>query len=141
MKPSRAMIPGEILCSLLGCVLAYFGGFHDGWLHSTLDAKNEAALWLMLLGGPAIISFIACVREWFDWPVWNLLQREASVHWRARAILIQGLCWLYAVYVSFGHEALLLGWISLICFAFCTWAYHENRRTSREIRYSKTVTG
>lgn len=32
MKPSRAMIPGEILCAALGLVLAYFGAAYDGWL-------------------------------------------------------------------------------------------------------------
>ena len=140
MKPSRAMIPGELLCSLLGCLLAWFGGVQTGWLNSVLASRNENVLWLLLLGVPALVSMTFGLREMLHWPKWNLAKREFTARWRGRAVLAQGVCWFYAIYFGFDHGAELIGWIGIICFAYCVWAYLENRRTCREIRYATAVT-
>lgn len=139
MKPSRAMIPGEILCSLLGCVLAWFGGIESGWLHSVLASRNESVLWLGMLGIPSLVSLVFGIRELFSWPRWGLIKREATAKWRGRAVMGQGLCWLYAIYFGFDHGALLIGWIGIVCFGYCVWSYVENRRTCREIHYATAV--
>lgn len=136
MKPSSAMIPGEILCSLIGLVLAYFGGVHDGWLQRELAQRHGEMVWLLALGAPALVALAGGLREWFGSRGWNLFQREANVRWRARAMLAQGLCWLYAVYFGFDGGPPLIGSIGTVCLSFCAWAYHENRRACREIRYA-----
>lgn len=139
MKPSRAMIPGEILCSLLGCVLAWFGGIESGWLHSVLAARNESLIWLVLLGVPCLVSLVLGIRELLNWPTWGLVKREATARWRGRAVLWQGLCWFYAIYFGFDHGALMIGWIGIVCFSYCVWSYLQNRRACREIHYATAV--
>lgn len=139
MKPSRAMIPGEILVSLQGLVLSYFGGVYPGWLNTVLISRHEDLWWLFLLGLPALLSLMVCAREMAQWRNFTLFQRENTAKWRGRAVLVQGLCFLYAVYFGFDHGAPLIGCIGFICFAYCVWAYLENRRTCREIRYSTVV--
>lgn len=139
MKPSRAMIPGEILCSVIGLELAYFGGIYTGWLHSVLAQRGGNFVWFVTLGVPAAMSLFLGVREMVFWQHWNFPHRMATARWRARSILLQGLCWLYAVYFCFGEGIMLIGWLGVSCFAFCVWSYLENRRTCREIRYATTA--
>ena len=104
MKPSRAMIPGEILCALFGLMLAYFGGISDSPIGHIFTARHESILWFLLLGAPALWTLWAGAREWFLGSAWNLAYREISCKQRGRAVLVQGLCWLYAVYVGAHHE-------------------------------------
>lgn len=139
MKPSRAMIPGEIHCSLIGCVLAWFGGLRPGWLHVVLLSRDEALIWMVLLGVPSLVTLMLGLRELLLWPAWGLIKREATARWRGRAILVQGLCWIYAVYFGFDYGAELIGCIGLTCFAFCAWSYIENRRACREIRNATAI--
>lgn len=136
MKPSRAMIPGEILCSLHGALLAWFGGVQPGWLHTVLEARGDAVAWLFMLGVPSWVQLFLAVREWIFWRRWGVIAVERSARWRARAIMGQGLCWLYAIYFGFHAGAFLIGWLGLIAFGFCCWSYLENRRSCREIRYA-----
>lgn len=136
MKPSRAMIPGEILCSAIGLIMAWFGGMHDGWLHAVLAARGEQWLWMALLGSSSLASMVLCLREYTRWKTWGWVRLEQTARWRGRAVLWQGLCWLHAVYFGYDYGAPLIGSIGSACFAFCVWAYLENRRTCREIRYA-----
>ena len=136
MKPSRAMIPGEILASAIGLVLAIFGGMVPGWLHAVLTARGEDLVWMILLGSSATASLVLGVREYLYWRRWNLIERERTARLRGRAVLWQGLCWMHAIYFGFDYGAPLIGSIGVVCFAFCVWAYLENRRTCREIRYA-----
>lgn len=136
MKPSRAMIPGEILASSLGMVLAAFGGAIPGWLHTVLASRGEDLVWMLLLGTSAMASLVLGVREFLYWKKWNLIERERTARLRSRAVLWQGLCWMHAVYFGFDYGAPLMGSIGVVCFCFCVWAYLENRRTCREIRYA-----
>lgn len=139
MKPSRAMIPGEILCSLVGIVLAYFGGIYDGWLHDVLNRREGAGAWLVMLGIPALAALYLGVREIWYWRHWGSIRQEQSARWRARAVLIQGLCQLYAVYFCFVEGIDLIGSLGVVLFGFCAWSYLENRRTCREIRYATSA--
>lgn len=128
MKPSRAMIPGEILCAALGLVLAYFGAAYDGWLHKVLSERGEEYWWMVLLGGPALIMLVLSTWEWFAGSTSN----AKFAKWRGRMVAGQGLCWLYAVYFGFDGRAELIGSIGAVGFGFCLWSYWENRRVTRE---------
>ena len=139
MKPSRAMIPGEILCAVFGIVFAWFGWAQMGWLKTVLESRGESVIWMALLGIPAMVTLIFDVREWMLWRRWNLIKREQTARWRGRAVAAQGLCWLYAVYVGYDYGAQLVGTLGIVCFGFCVWAYVENRRTCREIRYATAI--
>lgn len=136
MKPSNAMIPGEILCSLIGLVLAYFGGIQEGWLNNELVKRHGDTVWLVCLGLPALLTFAGAMRGWLLAGVWRTEDVNRNARWRARTVLLQGLCWLYAVYFGFDGGPPLIGSVGAVCFVFCAWSYHENRRTCREIRYA-----
>ena len=138
MKPSRAMIPGEILCAAYGVAMAYFGGLHHGWLHRTLVERGESVAWLLLLGIPAAALLVVAVREWTA-PSIGLVRREKFAKWRGKLVGVQGLCWLYAVYFGITQGSSFIGTLGVIGFLFCTWSYWENRRSGREIRHSSGV--
>ena len=136
MKPSRAMIPGEILVSAIGLVLAVFGGLVPGWLNAVLMARGEAWVWMLLLGSASTACIGLGIREHLEWKSWGLVERERTARLRGRAVLWQGLCWMHAIYFGFDYGAPLIGSIGVVCFSYCVWAYLENRRTCREIRYA-----
>lgn len=134
MKPSSAMIPGEIAVCAFGLVLAIFGGLIDGPLHTALLARHSALAWLLLLGAPALLMLWLDLREWRRCSRWDMDARHRSARWRSKCALLQAFCWLFAVYFGFATDgAALVGFFGLVGGSYCAWSYVENRRVRREI--------
>jgi hypothetical protein len=139
MKPSRAMIPGEILCALFALSLAWSGGlswpFDHGPLYRILAKGDQNVIWLLLMGTPSSALVVLSVREWIYGQKWNGRTVSISCYWRGKTVALMGISWLYAVYLigqlTVGISGLL---VQSVCAAvFCGWSYVENRRVRREI--------
>jgi hypothetical protein len=140
MKPSRGMIPLELLIASLSLCLASIGGL--GWpapsgaLYDLLTLKGQALVWLLLLGGPAAVLFPVSLLEWCSGIHWDVVRLDRSCRVRAALVGIQGLCLLYGVYLPLKSGGSLRGLalVTGILIVFCSWSYIENRRVRREIR-------
>lgn len=147
MKPARAMIPGEILCSLFAISLAWSGGgfwpFEPGLLYKILKATDgRNMLWAICLGVPAITLMTLSIREWICGLSWTPHQVRVSSCFRGKMVLAMGLCWIYSLYLlgfhANGANSLLLQ--TIIASMYCGWSYVENRRVQREVRKKNGVT-
>lgn len=150
MKPSRAMITGELSWAFVALCYAWAG---SGWwpahergaLYSLLLQRGESpALWSLLLGVPAIALIVLDLREWSCHKYTHYDPRrpvvigwlEASAVWRGRFCLALIFGWFYMVKaIVVGLAALNAALFISIggCF-FAGWFYVENRRVRRQIR-------
>lgn len=139
MKPSRAMIPLELLISTLSLLSAWLGAFawpvKPGALYWLLAEHRENAVWFALLGLPAVALFVVSFREWHGAAL-GALELDRSCRLRARLVLLQGLSWVYGLKLLIVSGGAMggVGALSIVMLIFCSWSYKENRRVRREIR-------
>lgn len=149
MKPSRQVIPAEVVVSLFALSYAWLGGIP--WPEAAslfrFIARREGLVgnvaWALLLGGPALLLVSVSLREWYCWKRcrWTEAEHNLSALWRSRLVLTQLFSWLYMIHLAVVAERrlFLLTLHASIGAAVCGWSYWENRRVRREIRYSATA--
>ena len=145
MKPSRGMIPMELLIACLSLSFALVGGLGwpppEGPLYGLLVEKGQSVVWLVLLGTPAAVLAGLGAAEWRRGRHWDVVRLDRSCCHRSWLVGIQGLCWLYGLYLPLAAPWTNLRGIALISVVmmfFCAWSYVENRRVRREIRRETT---
>lgn len=148
MKPSRAMIPGEISWAFIALAYAWAGAgawpLQPGSLYYVVSRHAHPALWGLLLGVPALLLMLASAREWAAhfracgdytqrWSV-EELHRSAQLRGRLCLALIAG--WGYMIKIAAGitSGANATSVVALGGVLFMLWFYIENRRVQREIR-------
>ena len=147
MKPSRGMIPAEVVVSLFALSYAWLGGIawpgEPGALFRLIYAKEGAlgnVVWAFGLGLPAAFLVFFSLHEWWCWQRcrWTVFQHDFSATLRGRLVLCEGLAWAYMLHVlALSDKKLaLLALHAGIGVVVCAWSYWENRRVRREIRYA-----
>lgn len=147
MKPSRAMISGELFVAYVALCYAWAGS--GAWpLHAVPAASAHPMLLALLLGIPALALMAIAATEWVahdvDQPD-SWLERLALRFWRGdlqSADLRGKLCltllagWLYMAKLTLSSSpgANASSLIAIGGVAFCLAFYLENRRVQREIR-------
>lgn len=148
MKPSRAMIPGELFAAYVALAYAWAGA--GGWpmtpgpIAHLVAAHANPVLWLALLGAPALLLIGVSGGEWFahrracaDCTLrWSFdeLARSALVRGRLCLALICGWLYLAKLTLQIPSGASAASLVAAGGVAFCVWFYVENRRVQREIR-------
>jgi hypothetical protein len=147
MKPSRAMISGEITTSLFALGYAWSGGLSWPFEHGplfNLIAHREGWVgnltWLFLLGAPALGLILVDSIEWFCSSCWTMAKMDQSATLRARLVATQFFSWLYMLHLLMLVHNMsripVLAAHAVVGAIMCFWAYWENRRVRREIRYA-----
>jgi hypothetical protein len=153
MKPSRAMIPGEMSWAFIALLYVASALWPDSVLHDRLSAMGivSLALWSCLLGIPALWLMTVSAREWVAHcqackgfaPRWSIFETDHSAMLRGRLCLALLLGWAYMLYVIASGEVFRGAIISTGTSAggclFMLWFYKENRRVRREIRNGTAV--
>lgn len=149
MKPSRAMIPGELSWAFLSLCYALAGSgippFGAGSLYYALNEHASPELWALLLAVPALVLIWAASREWFahhrccsgdEGACWLPSQLYHSAKIRGWCCLwsIPGYGYMLKVLVHDLQRASVLAVIAAGGCVFMWWFYVENRRVRREVR-------
>lgn len=148
MKPSRAMITGELSWAWIALGFAWSGSglwpFGDSYLHMMLDKRDLDTLWVLAIGVPAALLMFASAREFiaYRWPPenpmrrWTIIQLEWSAKLRGRLCFALAFSWAYVFYVlvntSTRPSAILPVAVGGFLFMMLFWI--ENRRVQRDIR-------
>lgn len=149
MKPSRAMITGELSWAWVALSFAWSGSglwpFESSYLHVTLDRRGQEWIWSLFVGVPAVALMIASAREWFShcyfalaptMRSWSIFQLDKSASVRGWLCLALAFSWLYVLYVmltSTGRPNAILP-VALGGLVFMIMFWLENRRVQRDIR-------
>lgn len=146
MKPSRAMIPGEISWAFIALAFAWAGSgawpLEPGPLYRMVAKHAHPWIWGALLGAPALVLMWVSAREWRAYccrrvpRCWSLHELEASARRRGRLCLALLAGWLYMLKIAGGaiHGTSATAAVAAGGIAFMLWFYVENRRVQREIR-------
>lgn len=139
MKPSRAMISGEMSWAFVALAFAWAGVTQGSYLNRLLEQHAEPLLWGVLLAGPALVLMALSVREWIAHSsrrCWGIVELEASARWRGRLCLALIAGWLYMLKIAatFSSGANATSAVALGGVVFMLWFYIQNRRVQREIR-------
>lgn len=144
LRPSRAMISGELSWAAIAFVLGWSGagilGMDGSYLNQVLEREHwlAPALWIIVLGVPAAALFIVSGWEYAlsqrqAWPL-DRIERWAAM--RARLVSALAFSWLYMLYAldaTSARPSALRG-LGVLGFAFCAWFVIENRRVRRHCR-------
>lgn len=152
MRPSRAMITGEVSWAYIALCFAWAGAggwpLEPTWLYYALLKAGHQVVWPLVMSIPALLLTVTSMREWCAHGVtarrvggWGLVALDQSAKMRARLCLLMVLSWAYMLYmlpaVSEGMnvlEAIAAGGCGITW-----WFYKENRRVRREIRQQTFV--
>jgi hypothetical protein len=142
MKPSRAMITGEISWAFIALCFAWGGSgmwpFEASALHARLYDWDYNYLWTAVIGIPALglmwisgTEYLSCQNSAWDFPRIN-----DSAHKRGRLCFALAFVWAYIFYVlnKATTEPAVMSLIALGGAWFCLWFWAENRRVQREYR-------
>jgi hypothetical protein len=154
MKPSRAMIPGEISWAFIALLYVASALWPDSVLHDRLVSMGMVSLmlWTTLLGVPSIWLMFVSSREWVahcqackgNAQRWTIFETDRSAMLRGRLCLALLLGWAYMLHVILSGDvfkgAIISTGISGGGCVFMLWFYKENRRVRREIRNGTAVT-
>lgn len=144
MRPSRAMIPMELLAASISILVGLVG--MTGWppgigtLYAALHSYGERYLWFVLLASPAVAMLGFGWLEWFSKELRMSPERvDRNARRRARASLLQLVSWIYGLkLLADANGAGWIGLLAVIMVVFLGWSYVENRRVQREIRNATT---
>jgi hypothetical protein len=151
MKPSRAMITGEISWAFVALCFAWSGSglwpMQSTYLHDLLDQRAQDVWWTLFIGVPSLGLFVVSLREYvgsYDrrrapraraqrWPLEKL---ERSAHIRGWLCATLAFSWTYIAYMllklSARPSAILP--VAVGGAVFAIWFLIENRRVQRECR-------
>lgn len=144
MKPSRAMITGELSWAWVALSFAWAGSglwpFGESYLHAALDKKGLDEVWSVLVGAPAALLMYFSAREWMSQHVigvsWTEVQLDMSARLRGSLSLALAFSWFYVIYVMVATPGrpspLLLIGMGGAFFMLTFWI--ENRRVQRDIK-------
>jgi hypothetical protein len=147
MKPSRQVIPVEIMVSLFA--LSYAGYGSIPWPEATPLFKfifsREGWIgiftWAIIVGIPPFWLMLVSGREWLFCKKhrWGPFEIDASATLRGRLVVTQMASWLYLLHLAFlspSRKPMLIIIHAMIGAVICAWSYWENRRVRREIKRS-----
>lgn len=149
MKPSRAMLTGELSWAFVAVCVAWAGSglwpMEGTHLHSILYTWKYDYLWTGLIGIPALALLWVSAKEHFlchNQPnFWDLGKINASASLRGRLCLMLAFTWAYILYVMVNvvAEYSTLTLVSLGGVVFCLWFWTENRRVQRDFRKHSAI--
>lgn len=152
MKPSRAMITGEISWAFVALCFAWSGSglwpLETSYLYFMLHQQGLAYWWALIIGAPSCALFCVSLLEYVSthdrrrdplrlhesrWPP-TRLERSARLRGRLCAALL--LSWVYMAYfmvkLSARPSAILP--VAIGGAVFALWFLIENRRVQRECK-------
>lgn len=148
MKPSRAMISGEISWAWVALAFAWSGSglwpFAESYLHMVLDKRDLDEIWCAAIGIPSTLLMVASTREWIAhrWPSldplkrWTIQQLDNSARLRGRMCLALLFSWVYVTYILLrtSSRPSAITPVAIGGALFMLWFWIENRRVQRDIR-------
>lgn len=152
MKPSRAMITGEISWAWVAIAFAYVGAglppFDESYLHLALDKRGIDWLWALAAGAPGLVLLYFSTREYLVYrfpptdPMlrWTMVEIDHSARVRGRASIALVFSWSYITYASLttsSRPSVVLP-VAIGGAFFSLWFWVENRRVQRDIRKETT---
>lgn len=147
MRPSRAMITGELSWAWFALTFAWAGSglwpFHGSYLHRVLDNADMDVVWSFLIGLPAGALMFFSAREWLAHcrqrtsgrPQWTMVQLDHSVRLRGWLCFALAFSWLYVIYIMLltsPRSPLTMIAAGGVFFMLMFWV--ENRRVQRDIK-------
>jgi hypothetical protein len=141
LRPSRAMISGELSWAFVAICFAWAGSslppFGDGYINRVLERHELDEIWPYVTSIPAIVLLMASLAELkWDWRRrWTpeFLERSAAVRSWANAGLLFSWAYILMMLLKIGFSGVLL-MVAVGGVAFSGWFVWENRRVQRDYR-------